>query len=273
MMLLSHPMLRQYLIFLFVSFTLAGPLRADVASVLPLGDLDQWAALTLGYNRAEDRLFNSAQIYGNVGVSGNRDLNLTSASLVDGDVYLSGWGAARSGQGAMVNGSQFRGANAFLNTERNLALNLSRAAGLLTPTRNVSMINLSATDNLTLSGAPGETVVLNLRMIRMSGSSTLTLQGSADTTYVINVNRGFSLTDTARIVLSGGLDWNDVVFNVRGTGTPVSIAGNSTFQGILLATRRTAQLRDAAILRGEAIADNLQMQGTSQIVHPPVVSP
>ena len=107
----------------------------------------------------------------------------------------------------------------------------------------------------------------------MVGNSTLTLQGSADTTYVINVNRGFSLTDASRIVLSGGLDWNDVLFNVRGPGTAVTVAGNASFQGILLATRRTVQLRDAAVLRGEVIADNWLIQGTAQINHPAVVSP
>jgi choice-of-anchor A domain-containing protein len=135
------------------------------------------------------------------------------------------------------------------------------------------MIDLSGTNNLTLSGAPGEAVVLNLRLIRMTGDSSLTLQGSANTIYVINVDRGFSLTDASRIVLSGGLDWNDVLFNVRGKGTTVTLANNSSFQGILLASRRTMQIRDAAILRGEVIADNLQTQGATQIVHPPVVSP
>jgi choice-of-anchor A domain-containing protein len=179
----------------------------------------------------------------------------------------------RPGPNTTITGSQIRGANAFLDTESKLALNLSRAAGLLSPTRNPSTVDLSGTNNLTLSGAPGETVVLNLRLIRMTGTSTLTLQGSADTTYVINVNRGFSLTDASSIVLSGGLDWSDVLFNVRGTGPSVTLANNSNFQGILLASRRTVQIRDAAILRGEVMADNLQMQGAAQIVHPPVVSP
>jgi choice-of-anchor A domain-containing protein len=135
------------------------------------------------------------------------------------------------------------------------------------------MIDLQGSNNLTLSGAPGQTVVLNLRMLRMTGNSTLTLQGSANTTFVINVNRGFSLINAARIVLSGGLDWNDVLFNVRGTGTTVNLSGNSNFQGILLASRRSVQIRDGAILRGEVIADNLQMQGTAQVNHPAVVSP
>ena len=68
------------------------------------------------------------------------------------------------------------------------------------------MINLSGTNNLTLSGAPGATVVLNLRLIRMVGNSTLTLQGSADTTYVINAVNWAADRGASRIEPeSGGL--------------------------------------------------------------------
>lgn len=266
-------MARRYLLPTFCLLLLVAPLRADIGSVLPLGDLEQWGALSLGLNGLEDRLFNGARINGNVGVSGNSGITLTNNAVINGDVYLRWGNALRTGAGTTITGSQHRIANALLNAESDLALNLSRAAGLLAPTQNLSMINLSGTTNLTLSGAPGDTVVLDLRLFRMSGDSTLTLQGSASTTYVINVNRGFLLTDAARIVLSGGLDWNDVVFNVRGRGTAVTLTGNTNFQGILLASRRTVQLRDAAIIRGEVIADNLVMQGTAQIDHPSVVSP
>lgn len=252
---------------------LASPLHADIGSVLPAGDLEQWAAFTLGLNGLSDRLLNGAEVDGNIGVAGNGNIALTGNAFVDGDIYFSQRGMFRMGPGADMTGSQNRGANALLKTESGLALDLSRAAGALAPTRNLSMIDLNGTSNLTLSGAPGETVVLNLRMIRMQDDSTLTLQGSANTTYVINVNRGFSLTDAARIVLSGGLDWNDVVFNVRGRGAAVTLTGTSNFQGILLANRRTVQLRDSAIVRGEVIADALLMQGTTQINHPTVVSP
>lgn len=266
-------MVQRFLPSIFCLLLLASPLRANIGSILPAGDLDQWAAFSLGLNGPGDRLLNSAQVDGNFGVAGYGNIALTNDAAIDGDVYLRQWGVMQTGPGTVITGSQHHGENSLLNAESNLALNLSRAASLLTPTQNLSMINLSGTSNLTLNGAPGETVVLNLRLFRMVGSSTLTLQGSANTTYVINVNRGFSLTDAARIVLSGGLDWNDVLFNVRGRGTSVTLAGNSSFQGILLAARRTVELRDAAIISGQAIADNLLMQGTTQITRPAVVSP
>jgi choice-of-anchor A domain-containing protein len=251
---------------------LVSPLRADIDSILPLGDLGQWGAFSLGLNGPDDRLFNGAQLNGNIGVAGNGSITMAGSTSINGDVYVRPWNVIRTGSGTVISGSQNHGAKTLLDWESNLALNLSRQASLLAPTQSLSAINLSGASSLTLNGAPGASVVLNLSLFRMVENSTLTLQGSANTTYVINVNRGFSLTDAARIVLSGGLDWNDVLFNVRGRGTSVTLAGNSSFQGILLATRRTVQVRDAAIIRGEIVADNLWMQGTAQVNHPAVVS-
>jgi len=266
-------MAKRFLLPISCLLLLVSPLRADIGSILPLGDLDQWGAFSLGLNGPGDRLFNGAQLNGNIGVAGNGSLTMSGSASINADVYLRRWGVMRTGAGTVITGSQYERANTLLDAESNLALNLSRQASLLAPTQSLSTINLSGTSNLTLNGAPGATVVLNLGVFRMVGNSTLTLQGGANTTYVINVSRGFSLTDAASIVLSGGLDWNDVLFNVRGRGTSVTLAGNSSFQGILLATRRTVQMRDAAIIRGEVVADNLWMQGSTQINHPAVVSP
>jgi hypothetical protein len=247
--------------------------RADVGAILSVGDLERWGAFSLGLNGPSSQISDNAQINGDVGISNNNTIALGSHATINGDVYYGRFFGLRRNSGAAVNGSVFAGQGSFLHDEATSALNLSWAAGALAPTQNLSMINLSGSSNLTLSGVPGETVVLTLGLLRMSGNSSLTLQGSATTTYVINVNRGFSLTDAAQIVLSGGLDWNDVIFNVRGRGADVVIGGNTIFQGILLATRRTVQLRDSAIIRGETIADRLIAQGNTQITHPPVVSP
>src|SRR6185295_15549545 len=100
-----------------------------------------------------------------------------------------------------------------------------------------SNINLRGWHSTTVTGAPGETVVLSLRDFQLAGHSTFTLQGTATTTFIINVSGQFSLLKNARIVLSGGVQWNDVLFNVRGSGT-VSISGDASLQGILMANGR-----------------------------------
>ena len=139
------PMVQRFLPSIFCLLLLASPVRANIGSFLPVGDLQQWAAFSLGLNGPEDRLLNSAQINGDVGVAGNGDIALTNSATIDGDVYLRQWGAMRTGPGTVITGSQFHGANTLLSEESNLALNLSRAASLLTPTQNLSMINLSGT--------------------------------------------------------------------------------------------------------------------------------
>ncbi len=255
------------------TFFLGNEVRADLADVLPVGDLERWAAFSLGLNGPGDRLLNHALIDGDLGAAGVGYVALTNNALIQGDLYERRNRLLRFRFGDGITGTEYRDQDALLDQEVGDARAFSKAAGSLTSTRTNKLINLRGSNNLTLSGAPGESVVLNLRSFAMSGSSTLTLTGSATTTYVINVNRRFSLTDSARIVLSGGLDWNDVVFNVRARGSDVQLGGNAMFQGILLATRRSVQMRGFATVRGEVIADALIMQGTTQINHPPVVSP
>jgi len=138
------------------------------------------------------------------------------------------------------------------------------------PFRN---INLSQNQNLTVTGAPGATVVLSLTNFVMSGSSTLTLQGTATTAFVINVSNQFSLSGRARIILSGGVDWRHVFFNVRGKGGTVTLSGNSSLVGILAARQRTVRMSDNALVTGQVWAKKVTLLDSSRIIEPPVVSP
>jgi autotransporter-associated beta strand protein len=138
---------------------------------------------------------------------------------------------------------------------------------------SLTTVNLRKNQNLTVSGAPGATVVLSLNNFIMSGSSTFTLQGTATTSFIINVNRQFSLSRSAKIILSGGVQWNNVVFNVRGKGSVVTLSGRSRLTGILNASQRTVGLTDYAIVYGQVNAKKLLLLESSQIIQPPVVSP
>ena len=134
-------------------------------------------------------------------------------------------------------------------------------------------IHLGENQSALVSGAPGQTVVLNLRNFRMSGNSTFTLQGTATTTFVINVRRQFSLSDTARIVLSGGVQWNNVTFHVMGTGSDVTLSQYSSLEGMLIANQRTVRMSGHAIVRGSVSARRIVLRGSAQIIQPPILSP
>jgi hypothetical protein len=133
-------------------------------------------------------------------------------------------------------------------------------------------IDLRGSETETFSGAPGETVVMHLQDLRMGGNTVLTLDGAADTNYLIKIRNVFSLTGNAQIVLSGGLTWNDVTFKLRGTGEPVEMSGSSMLQGIVMARKRVVRLRNEAIIYGDAVGW-INLSGSAQIIHPPIVSP
>ena len=246
---------------------------ADLGQVIPMGDLERWTTFSLGDGSEPDRFSNDSFVQGDVGVAGNGDLTLAGNAAISGDVYYKSNGTLRVAKDATIGGSRFNNQNSLLNDGVDQALTASDAAAGLTATRSFDEVNLSGAENISLTGAPGETVVLNLKAFKMSGNSTLTLDGSANTTYIINVKKQFSLAGHASIVLTGGLTWNDVLFNVRGKGDEVMLSRDSSFQGVLMANKRTVRVRDNAIVSGQIIADSVQLQGSSQVLHPPVVSP
>src|SRR4029077_7098972 len=105
-----------------------------------------------------------------------------------------------------------------------------------------------------------------------------TLEGTATTTFVVNVTKRFSLTDNARIVLAGGVQWSNVLFNIRGRNGAVSLSGSSSFAGILMANLRTIRLADQAGVAGDLIGNKgvfqrLSFQGGATVGPPSLVSP
>jgi hypothetical protein len=150
---------------------------------------------------------------------------------------------------------------------------ISEASAALAQTnRWMREIDMRGSENMTFSGAPGETVVMHLRDLQMGANSILTLDGAADTNYVIKIRNGLSLTGNAQIVLSGGLTWNDVTFKLRGPGDAVALSGSSGLQGIVMARKRVLRLSNQATIYGDAVGW-LNLSGAAQITHPPIVSP
>src|SRR5205814_5812555 len=96
--------------------------------------------------------------------------------------------------------------------------------------------------------------------------------GTATTTFVINVNKKFSLSGNSHIDLAG-VEWDQVLFNVVGTGQRVSLGGSSIFNGVLMANDRTIKVKGDATVSGELIANRLKIRGSSRVLHPPILSP
>jgi choice-of-anchor A domain-containing protein len=114
--------------------------------------------------------------------------------------------------------------------------------------------------------------VLKLQDFIIKGSGILTLQGTATTNFIINVTNQFSLKNNATIALSGGVDWDNVLFNVHGSGKKVSITGHARLGGIVMATQRVAKVSGYARIDGEVIANDLIFKGHAQVERPPITS-
>jgi hypothetical protein len=259
---------------LISAIALLGVVRADadVAAVIPeLGDLERWTAFSLGRGNAFDLAFGSALIDGDLGVAGNGKFLIARRATINGDIYARSNGAVLAIDHAVVTGSIFYDQDSLLDNWVNEAWAAYVHAFGLTPNRPNQTVRLRRAENMTIIGAPGETVVLSLKNFCLRGNSSFTLQGTATTTFIINVSKKFSLKGNSHINLVG-LQWNQVLFNVVGNGHKVSIGGNSIFGGILMANNRTVELKGDSTFSGEIIGNRLKFRGSIQVQHPTIVS-
>src|SRR5437762_13117558 len=246
--------------------------KADVSDVIPeIGDLERWTAFSLGDGSNFSRAFGHAFIDGDLGLAGNGKLLMGGHATINGDVYDRSNGTVLTFQNASITGSIFHNQDALLDNGVNEALAASAHAFSLTPNRPNTSVKLLGNHALTITGAPGETVVLSLKNFILRDNSSFTLQGTATTTFVINVNKKFSLSGNSHIDLAG-VQWEQVLFNVVGAGQRVSLGGSSVFNGILMANDRTIKMKGNATVSGELIANRLKIRGSSRVIHPPILS-
>jgi hypothetical protein len=149
-----------------------------------------------------------------------------------------------------------------------LAIHASALSGL----GSSGSISLRGNQSSSIVGAPGETVTLNIRNFVLTGHSTLTLQGTATTSFIINVTKQFSLSGRSRIILSSGLRWDHVFFNVLRRGSIVSLSGNAQLYGTLTATLRTVKMADHSVVYGAVTAGKILVTDAARIIPPPIAS-
>lgn len=257
--------------------------KANLLTTFPaMGDLLRWGAFSLGGGITEtdtiDQFTGTTDIFGDVGVAGDGNITMTGTATVHGDLYYMTGGTLTLKGNATITGVKHHDAMSDAQLDNGVieANNTSNAAFALpvTPTyATLTNIQLSGNQNMTISAtAPGQTVVLSLQNFTIT-SGTLTLMGSTTNNFVINVSKQFSLTNHALIILSGGVTWDNVLFNVRGTGTNVTLDGQSILRGVLMANNRTVSNAGGSLVYGEVVANKITLSGSAQIQHPPISSP
>ena len=120
---------------------------------------------------------------------------------------------------------------------------------------------------MSILAAAGPCTVLKLNNFILSGGSTFTLSGTANQAFIINVTNQFTLSGGSKILLTGGLTWDDVLFNVVGSGRSPTISGGANIMsGILMATQRKVVISGGSIVYGEVINNGLDLSGGSAII-------
>lgn len=140
---------------------------------------------------------------------------------------------------------------------------------LSTPYSRLPWISLKNHD-LVLTGS-GQTTLNLWNLIVKDG--TLTLQGAVGTDFIINVRNKFSLSNSAKIVLSGGLQPSDVQFDILGAGPPVLIRQHSSLTGFIEAVHRVVRITTDSQVTGGVTARKVQLRKGGKIISAPVVSP
>lgn len=250
-----------------------------LTSYPPMGDLLRWAAFSLGggVTSTDVALTGTTDIYGDVGVAGSGNITMTGDATIHGNLYYRSNGTLKMSGNSVITGSRIHNQDSVLDNGVTEAINTSNYYNSLPAnypgyTTGSTSINITGKTNLTLTGAPGQTVVLKLQDFNIT-SGTLTLQGTASTNFVLNISRQFSMSDHSQIILSGGVTWDNVLFNIRGTGSTVTMSGQSTLRGVLMANNRTVDMSGGSLVLGSVIADKIKLSGGAQINRPPISSP
>lgn len=206
----------------------------------------------------------SSYVNGDVGVWGTGNINLSNTATIDGDLYYRTTGILKISGKAKVTGVKHHDAagDAILLNSSNEAYMESDQLWAQPATFGYpSTINTGSDMTITGTGH----VVLRLRDFILTGG-TFTLVGtSPGTTFVFNISRAFSLSGSARIVLSG-ITASNVIFNVRGGSNAAAISGSAAFQGILLANYRNVKISGGTV-NGEIVGNRVVISGGATLFH------
>lgn len=212
----------------------------------------------------------------NIGTGALRTFNLSGNARVTGKLY---YDTAASGSvtggasvynnapgGYLYGGTLQTQLNAQALAAKNQAntyMMMSNAGFTTFPTKIKQSTNLTLSGTLTGTATPN---VLNLSELSLSGSAMLTLAGTSTSQFVINVTDKFSLSGTSKIVLSGGVDPLNVIFNYK--GKEATMSGSTSLNGVLMAVNGTAILSGSSMVRGQVIAGKINMSGSAMITSP-----
>ena len=199
---------------------------------------------------------------GNIGIGKNSTANLSGNNAISGSAYedsgvTTNYSGNTSISGSIVTQSMTT-AISDANTAAAAATALTRTTGLVDQGGSISLNNSSVTIKALTNLSEN---VLDISSLSLTnGTLTFDDNGFTNAKFIINITGAFSVTSSGALksIIQGinGASADDIIFNIEGTGSTVSITGNSSNQiiGTILAPQRSVTLGGGGSLTGAIIA-------------------
>jgi hypothetical protein len=219
---------------------------------MSLGAAGQFAVLGVnGGNVSLDR----AHLTGDVGLGPNARGDLLRSD-VEGTLFVDPTATARVRRTFNATGGIVAQDLAAAAQDANAA---SVAFDYLTPTQVLDNL----TRSVTLTGNGGVNVV-SVNSVRYNGD-TLTLDGGANDVFIFNVAGRFNFANS-RVVLTGGVTANHVLFNFPTAGAEINITrARSDVNGTFLAPHRSLDFHNRGTLNGAVIARAIKIEANANV--------
>lgn len=246
-----------------VALLLTAAVPRSEASSLSLGLAANYAVLD--YNSGSTFLFNgSTEVAGDVAMAQNTKINFVKPAVINGTLYEDS-GVTGTNNGITITGGT---KSASLATAVSEASSASTTAKGLTATGTIAGGSVSVTNpgnSVTFNGVAGQNVV-DLTNFTLNGGGTFTIHGTSSETFIINVSGNFTVPD-GKIVLTGGVTANNVLFNITGTGATVTMGGpSSEVLGTILAPSRAVSLSDGTLIGAVISGSNISITGDTSVI-------
>lgn len=243
---------------------------AFAAFVAPdLGDAAAYTLLAIpdGSDAPTLAVSSDSDVVGQLGVGPGGFYNKSGSGDVTGNVILAST-ATSLNTGSGNPGNLQSGDLTSAIADALAASNAIALAALDPPTQ--SFANITSTD--TITGISGVSLFA-VGDLNLGGSDILTLQGAATDFFIFHVTGVLNLSGSSKIVTSGGLLPQNVLFHVPTTGGDIIVSASSEAVGTFLAPHRDFTLH-GALVQGRVIANDIGVtSGGEFFAFPPQPGP
>jgi hypothetical protein len=234
----------------FVAATLAGLSSGSARSELALGTAVNYGVLT-GPNIHNFQLTSDTTINGTVGIGSSPNGIQLGGGTITGDLDNAGT-VAGAPYGGTVNGTINQNVadvtNAY-NTVKSLSNTLAGESGTTLTSSLIVGGVLQATSG-TLDG--NGNYVFTIAANKFSGLGSFTINGTGAQNVVINITGNQNFNFSNGIALSGGLNDDNVLYNITGTGNIGAAANKAVVNGDIVGINATFNM-DAVVIDGRII--------------------